>query len=546
MAKRARKSAQVQFSSKDGTNPWIMKIEQANRTFGMSKWETACDIIRKKYRYESSTSVRTRKYQMLWSNVEVLKGATYAKPPQAVVTRRYLDKDDTARQAGVMIERCVNFTFDAEDYDTKFKQVRDDFLLYARGQARVIYEPVMEAVDMPDDGLDVAAVEGPAQEEADLNEQAAEQGRSPPEEILKFEKVKLKYVQREDFVHAPARTWDEVPWVAFREFLTREELVARFGEDLGNKIGLDAKSSANTENTARTGDGSDEEKATIYEIWDKANNRVLWVAVSWPDVLEESEPYLKMTGFFPCPRPAYGTLTNETLAPRPDYIFYQDQCEEIDKLTQRIGSLEDSLKVVGFYPAGPAGEGSPEVERAATPGVENKLIAVKNWAMFSEGGKGGAPIVWYPIDQVIKVLEGCVKLRAQLIEDVYQITGISDIVRGATDPNETKGAQVLKSQFGSLRIRTKQGELARFCRDISRLVGEIICNHFQPETIMAMANMPLPTDEDVLNQLREEIAQHAMELAAAQRQQSMMGHNGGPPMGAPAALPAPQPMGAHP
>jgi hypothetical protein len=43
----------------------------------------------------------------------------------------------------------------------------------------------------------------------------------------------------------------------------------------------------------------------------------------------------------------------------PDFIFYQDQCDEIDALTKRIAALTDSLKLVGFYPGGPQGEGFP-------------------------------------------------------------------------------------------------------------------------------------------------------------------------------------------
>ena len=44
--------------------------------------------------------------------------------------------------------------------------------------------------------------------------------------------------------------------------------------------------------------------------------------------------------------------------------------------TARIAALSESLKLVGFYPAGPAGEGAPEIERAVTPGFENRHFAL--------------------------------------------------------------------------------------------------------------------------------------------------------------------------
>lgn len=560
-------SRSLPSETSDGTDhTWIATIERAQKSKAMREWHRACEVIRKKYRYEDSKVAKQRKYQLLWSNTQTMQGATYVKPPKAEVQRRYRDKDDTARQATLMVERCINYTFDAENYDGAFKLVRNDFLMFARGQARVIYEPVMEAVALPDDGLDGADVEGVDAEISDIEGEAADEGMADADEILTFERVKLKFVQREDFAHGPARIWAEVPWVAFRSFLDRGELRKRFkgksenGKDIADQIPLTA--TEDERDGQKTNDNDGDEKAEIWEIWDKTRNKVLWVACGWPDILEESEPYLKFADFFPCPEPAYGTTTSDTLAPRPDYIFYQDQAEQIDRLTARIDSLQDSLKLVGFYPAGPAGEGSPEIERAATPGVENKLIAVKSWAMFTEGGKGGVPIVWLPITEVGSVLEGCVKLRAQLIEDVSQIYGLTDIMRGQGDPNETATAQSLKTQGGSLRIRTRQAELARFCRDITRLVGEVICNHFQPETIMAMSNMPLPTDADVLQQIQAQQQQQAMQKAAQahaaamqQQQAAMMGHNGGPPMNGAQPPPQPQaapmqpqpaPMGVHP
>lgn len=550
--------------SQGDENPWVTLIRKSQKLRGMERWFEACKTIREVYRYENSQTVKVRKYQILWSNVEVLKAATYAKPPKADVSRRFTDKDDTARQAGMMVERCIDYTFDSENYDGKFKLVRDDFILFARGQARAVYEPVMETVDMGDGeagDLDSVDAEGVHAAETEIDEQAQDDVRPEADdtssandtpasqEVLKFERVKIVFVHLKDFAHDDARTWDECTWVAFAAYLTKKEVNKRFldenGQPLKDEAGVLIADRLTYSNVSTDDAGQDdnlERKAKIWEVWDRSENRVLWVAEGFSAPLEESEPYLKLTGFYPCPRPAYGTLTSDSLVPRPDYTYYQDQAEEINQLTARIGALQDSLKVVGFYAGGPDGEGFPELERAATAGVENKMIAVRNWAKFAAGGDV-PPVIFWPVEMVVKVLEACIKLRASLIEDVYQITGISDIVRGATDPDETKGAQVLKSQHGSARMRTRQEELGRFCRDFTRIVGEIICNHFQPETIMAMANMPLPTDQEVLFQLQQQEAaarqQAALQQAVAQRAQM----DGTAQPGAPGAAPAPAPPG---
>ena len=500
------------FSERAGA--WMSEIERAQNGSAESQYNDRCRVIRKRYRYEDSSSVRTRKYQLLWSNIETLKNAVYAKPPLPTVSRRYRDADPVARVAAEILERAVSFTFDSADFDSSFKQVRDDYLIYGRGCARVYYEPDFgEEKDIDSDAEQVLH-EGAVRQSSYQDKGAGERGFSKSSDDgekdgesqkgdgesqeVKFERVRIRFVQRKDFVHQPSRIWSEVQWVAFRGFLTRKEVKRRFGEKIGKEINLDSASPVDDDQGGRGhGRSGTDAKATVWEIWDKASNKVLWVAKGWPDVLEEGPPYLELDGFFPCPQPAYGTLTPDSLVPVPDYIFYQDQCEEIDQLTARIGALSDALKLVGFYPAGPQGEGSPEVEKAFAPGFENRMIAVQSWSAFKEGGGGGAPVIFLPVEQVLTILEGCVKLRQQLVEDVYQIIGLSDIMRGASDPRETEGAQQLKAQFGGNRVRNRQQEISRFCRDVGRLCGQIIATYCQPSTIAKMTNITLPTQQQV-------------------------------------------------
>ena len=140
---------------------WLSEIDRAQKA--MKKWQSRCDQIRKRYRYESSADSKVRRYQMLWSNMETMKPSVMSKLPRAEVMRRFNDKDPTARVASEMLERCINVTLDTNDYEETFNQVRDDYLLYGRGQARVYYEPVTQFMEPSStDGLDVEAVEGDA------------------------------------------------------------------------------------------------------------------------------------------------------------------------------------------------------------------------------------------------------------------------------------------------------------------------------------------------------------------------------------------------
>lgn len=564
------------LGASDEVSKWLSRLEKSRHDDYMAKYEQRCRLIRAKYRYEGSAMVRDRKYQMLWSNIQTMQSAIYAKPPHAVVSRRFRDQDPVARAATEVMERAINFTFDAADFDTEFKMVRDDFLLYARGVARIYYEPEYETEDNENEeiedaedikrerngGANVArGIEGVSGADAGGRAGGIYGGSSENQSVggaggtsdlaggdevegigepkLKFENVRIRFVQRMDFRHQPSRVWGECGWIAFRAFLTRKEVAKRFGDKIAKDIALDADPlEVEDERESRSGAHSSTPKAAVWEIWDKANNNVLWVSPGYPDTLESGAPYLDLDGFYPCPRPAYGTLTPDSLVPVPDSVFYQDQADEIDQLTARIGALSDALKLVGFYPAGPQGEGYPEVEKAMSPGFENKLIAVQSWSGFLEAGSGkGAPIVWLPIDMVATIIKECVELRKQLVEDVYQIIGISDIMRGATDPQETEGAQQLKAQSGATRMRDRQNEIARFCRDIARLTGQVIAQYCSPKTIMEMTNVKLPTRaQQMIAQLmaqQQQMAQQQMQanqLRQGQGQQMLNAPAGAPQM----------------
>jgi hypothetical protein len=474
---------------------WLDVIARYDRAF--RTWGERVKKVHKIYTDERNNSemdgnTGNRKLNIYWANIQTLQPAIYQKLPQPSVSRRWKDDDRIARVASEMIERSVTYMFDCQDMDGVMRQVRDDYLHGARGQAWVRYEPEIE------------------------------------DDQLMAEYVPIDYIAWSDFGHNVARSWSEVTCVWRKAYMTRAEGEKRFGDKV-QEVGLDHKPD---EDESREDDPTvlRMDKATVYEIWDKASRKVYFIAKSYgKGPLEVAEPFLEFEGFFPCPRPAYGTMKAQSLIPVPDYVLYQDQLAEIDELTQRMGKLLDGLKLVGFYPSS-SDEASVAIEKAAKPGVENVLIPIPAFGEFKEGGGIAGKIEWWPVEQVVKVLQGCFEARKQLIDDIYQITGISDIVRGESDANETATAQQIKTQWGSIRIRDRQHELARFARDVARLVAEVICDKFQPETLLAMTNMKLPTDQEVQQQQALQALQ--AQLAAQQAPPSpspVAAPQGGPP-----------------
>ncbi|MBY5898530.1 hypothetical protein [Rhizobium ruizarguesonis] len=511
---------------------WQQELERAQRY--IKSWHDRCVKIEKIYLDQQSdqTNAAKRRFPMLWANTSVLQPAVYARVPQPVVERRFKDAQPVARMASELVERNLAYMGDEADIDSIMRAVRDDFLLCARGTVWLRYEADFEPLDMgvqPSDapangGLPAGLPSGlPAGLLGGLPGGGMGENGVPPEAISD-ERVCIDYVHWSDFLHSPARRWKDVTWVARRVPMTDEELEKRFGPDA--MTSLQAQAAGSNKGSNQTERAENEGKTHVWEIWCKSENYTVWIADGAPVALEVSEPPLDLTHFWPCPRPAYGTMSTSSLIPVPDYVYYQQQCDEIDLLTKRINKLTDQLRLKVFYPSGD-GAISPAIEKAMRPENDTVMVPIPEWAAFTDKG-GSKAIVTLPIDEVQKVIIACIQARKQLIEDVYQITGISDIVRGDTQASETATAQRIKSQWGSIRIRDRQSELARFARDIIRLAGEIICDQFQPETLMLVSGIKLPSmAEKQQVQLQMQQMQMAAQQAAARAEQ--MGQPAPPP-----------------
>lgn len=499
------------------TARWISELELSEKA--QEKWQACCREINRRY-VERRTGdglpalrVSTgRRFAVLWSNIQVLKPAVYAKMPVPVVTRRFKDEDPVGRLAGEVSERALIYSIDAYDFDWVMKQCRDSDLLFGRGQVRVRYVPHFAPLEGQE-----AREEG--EEQVTTNE-AADEATQTGERVA-YEEVVCDYFDRLDFGTNVARNWAEVRFCWFRAYMTRAELMERFGEEIGGQVPLDWKPENGSDDQAKAEQFN---KACVYEVWDKVDRKVRWISKSYPKgPLDEKDDPLGLSEFFPCPRPLLSTCGDDSTIPIPDYIFYQDQAEEVDELTVRIGVLIHALRMVGVY----AGESKNELQLVFNPNgnPSNTLIPVDSWAAFKDKGGIGGVIEWVPIDMVVQCLTGCFETRKALLGDIYQITGISDIMRGETDPNETKGAQELKSSWGSSRVRERQKEIARFARDILRIKAEIIASKFGIDTYKAVTDIKLMTNEEKALaqqqlQVMQQQAQMQAQMAQTQGQQA--------------------------
>lgn len=452
---------------------WCNHIDQYNKD--TQSWYSRAKKIIKRYKDDRNDSAKTaNKFNILWSNVQTLAPALYDKQPNPNIDRRFQSDDKLGTVSAQVLERAVSYFIDKDEFNDVMRQVVLDRLLGGRGVCWIRYEPhfVTQPIETDDaDGVQVS------DDQDDMDEEQAE-------EVLEREDVVADYVHWQDFGHTWAKTWQEVRAVWRIVPMSRKELNKRFGEEIGSQVPMD--SGKKDDNTPE-----DYKRAFIYEIWDKETETVYWICKDYKEVLDERKDPLKLTGFFPCPKPLYATITNDNLIPTPDYVLYQDQARELDDLTGRIGNLVKALRVAGVYDAS-----APALQRLLSEDTENVLIPVEQWAIFGEKGGMKGVIDFLPIKEIGETLIGLYEARDRTKQELYEVTGISDIIRGATNPNETLGAQELKGKYAGLRMGAMQGDVARFARDIVRMFAEIIAEQFSMETIREISGFDLFTEQE--------------------------------------------------
>jgi hypothetical protein len=471
--------------------------------------------------YRGKRASRGRKFNILHSNVETLCPALYNSTPVPDVRRRFSDPDPVAKAVSDLIERALSFSVDSYDFDCVMKAVIRDGEIVGRGVPRVRYVPVFaplrgNTAGKPEDSLAAAEHSGAStgKPEADLSAEAPAGAGAEAEEVVS-EEVACDYVPWRTFRRGPGRTWKDVTWIAFGDFLTRDELRRLTGgaTDRDGKPVADCVPLNHMADTRERQPGADEQsifrRALVWQIWDKERRRVISLAPDYPEAALALVPDpLGLADFFPVPRPYQPVAATDSLTPIVPYEIYEDLVEELNDITARISRLVKQLRPRGGYAST-----QHESLKAIAEADDGELVPLTGIEhLVGEGGLERA-IAWFPLDPTVNALRLLVAQRAEIKQVIYEVTGIADILRGATNPSETLGAQQLKAQWGSLRIQDRQAEAARVARDLFRLKAEIIAQKFSWETLAQMTGIRLPSAaEKMLAQ--QALAQHQMAAQA--------------------------------
>lgn len=319
-----------------------------------------------------------------------------------------------------------------------------------------------------------------------------------------------------------ARKWAKVPWIAFKHDLTREEFYSQFDIAEDEQVNLRPLDQDHS-------DSDDKPNGVeVYEVWNKKDKTVYFLCADWNKVcVEKSEDKLKLEGFFPLPGPLLMTDKPGKLTPIPLYQYYKNQADELNRVTVRLNKILSAIRVRGAYNSLLGSDlqkilSDDDLENALVPASENGMMAAQN-------GGFDRHIWMLPIDKLILVATQLYQARQQIKQVIYELTGISDIIRGSSVASETATAQDLKNKWGTIRLRKMQTLVANYVRDLFRLATDCGAKSMPPEKWLQMVQMQIPSQQQKM-QAKQQVMQLAQQQQMAAQQAQLSGQ------------PAPQPQ----
>ena len=394
-------------------------------------------------------------YNVFYSNVEILNANLCISNPKPDIQRRFLkrlEKDKLKSNTYAMVAKVLNgaveFVSDVSDLDEQLSIAVKNSVINGRGILWLDYEPTIETNELG-------------------------------EEYVSDREIRIESLNPQEFLYSSAEKEKDIWWVARRHLLSREDIKRRFNY-----------SPTEPELQFKQEDETQLKRGEVWEIWDKNSRKRAFILLS--DVrqkfLEVTDDPYKLDGFFPCDTLEF--VTNYT-TPIPEYMIYRKQADLLEVVCKKAAQVEDEVKYVTLI-------GSQD------KGIAQRITAAQNGDVLSIPtdnmvGAAESLIATTPVDKAILLLEHLQEEKEKLKQNIYDITGISDIMRGATDSQETATAQKIKGLFGSLRFQTRQKKVQNFRKNIYKLIAEIIAEHYDEQTLSEMTCTYLPTDEDKMN-----------------------------------------------
>jgi hypothetical protein len=479
---------------------WLKKIEKARGESKREKWRADAEMAIAAYENGEIADKLISGANIFFANVATTGPAVFNAAPIPANRPRYGENPPHLRKASEVLERLASYDMDEHPFTAEIADAVRKALVVGEGQVRVRY--AAEVVDEPLLNPDGSPVLDMAGKPVVLPRVATD-------------RTWVETVPWDRYIVGPCRSFDRRPWEAFEHDMSEDEVLALNPGFPVTELGFTTARPYGARTTEGQKEPTPEPKGvyqtvTVYEIWDKASRSVLWVSPGatgrsaasggMTDIVIQvhPDPY-RLRNFFATPSPIAMSRRIDCVVPQVAYATHKPLFDEFERVSQRINKLIGQLKVAGLIDARlKADLGKLQL---ATDG---EFFPAQNGDQFVSGGGLEKSVLFWPLDQIIAVIQQLVQHRESIKALIWEATGIADIMRGNSDPNETLGAQQMKAEWGSLRVKEMQTEVERFARDVIRLMIEVRANLTPWDLIKVTTSMMFtPTEDDIAAAMQE-------------------------------------------
>lgn len=420
-------------------------------------WRKEAKRIQAIYDQESNETSQKQSFNMLWSNTQIQHGALYSNTAKPDIRKRYTDSDQLAKEVGTVLERAIQYCQDVTEFDPAIDNAVDDALVAGLGITRVRIE-------------------------AETGVQQDEFGNEY--EAITHQVLVTEHISWRDFGFQPATRWSDVDWCWIRHKKDKATIKKEFGVTLDEPKGKRLP-----------------DKVDVFECFDRKRKEIVILAKGQEKPLAVKEDKLNLKGFYPFTKPIFFFTSSKSLCPQPEYIYYEPQANNLDTINARIKAITAAIKEVGVYDSSI----SEDLGKIHKKG-DGYLAPIENLVQKLQGASFDNVIATLPLDEKQRVLAELREQAEAEKQEIYELTGISDIIRGATSASESATAQSMKGHYADMRFSRKTKVVNQHIRSLFRIMAELIAEHFTPEILTKMTGVDVIPEMDAI--LKDEVTRN--------------------------------------
>ena len=470
---------------------WIKAVKKASKIH----FENSEDA------WEEYESEEDRPYPIYWSSVKTLEPAYYSRTPQITTEREFGTTDPVALTASLVAERVGKHLVKENNFDSVMQKSVLDFINADKSTVQVSYSAdfVDEETRVPltpsPDGVTYidSNTEAPFEDEVFKDETGF--FGNVIQKIPTNQKVHLLECSYDEILHTPeAKCESEIREKAFYFIMDRSEAEGRFGKEVADKINWKTKKDAamkEGQDIARDLTDIIGEYVEGWECWCLPTKWVYWISDQYQEgFLDSKEDPYKLWNFFPSPKFIISNRPSKTMYPRPAHTKLKNCIAQLHDSADRVAKLSAGCKRRALVDGA-----DDDLIAALNSSEEGEYIAMTNLAKIVEKGGLENSVLFIPIVELVKAITELSQLQEKFKKEFFEWFGVPDILRGASDPLETYGAQRIKSNEAHNRFKFQKKQVAQLARDAIEMMTDLALALYNEDLIKEICGFNFMSQE---------------------------------------------------